>query len=77
MAILLSIQVTKNFYKLSTMEYETEQYFRLNIAKGREFMINSEYYGYSVKMNGKTYKYNHNFKTIKKWRHYKYTYISL
>ena len=41
-----------------------EQYFRMNIAKGREFMLNSEYYGYSVKMDGKTFKYNHNFKRL-------------
>jgi hypothetical protein len=41
-----------------------DQYFRMNIAKGRDFMLNSEYYGYSVKMDGKTFKYNHNFKRI-------------
>ena len=45
--------------------YESpEQCFRRNLAKGKDFMLNSEYYGYSVKMNGKTYKYNHNFKRI-------------
>lgn len=48
---------------MCTVIYD-EQYFRMNIAKGREFMLNSEYYGYSVKMDGKTFKYNHNFKRI-------------
>jgi hypothetical protein len=41
-----------------------EQYVERTIAKGKDFMLNSEYYGYSIKMNGKTYKYNHNFKRI-------------
>ena len=38
-----------------------EQWVRQTIAKGRDFILNSEYYGYSIRMNGKTYKYNHNF----------------
>lgn len=42
-----------------------EQWFEYNVAKGKDFLINSEYYGYSIKMNGKTYKYNHNLKRIK------------
>lgn len=45
--------------------YENDhEYFDRTIAKGRPFMLNSEYYGYSIKMNGKIYKYNHNFKRI-------------
>ena len=43
---------------------DNEQYVRQTIAKSKDFILNSEYYGYSVKMNGKTYKYNHNFKRI-------------
>ena len=41
-----------------------EQWVKQTIAKGRDFILNSEYYGYSIKMNGKTYKYNHNFKKL-------------
>jgi len=45
--------------------YETnEQYVKRTIAKGKDFMLNSEYYGYSIKMNGKIYKYNYNFKRL-------------
>jgi hypothetical protein len=46
-----------------------ERWFRQYLSNGKEFMLNSEYYGYSVKMNNKTYKYNHNFKRI--WKELK------
>ena len=50
---------------LSTYK-DDETYFKYNIAKGREFMFYREYYGFMVKMNGKSYRYNHDFKLIKK-----------
>lgn len=33
-------------------------------ANGKEFMANTEYYGFSVKIDGKTIKFNHNYKMI-------------
>jgi hypothetical protein len=42
-----------------------EQWFKHNVSNGNDFLINSEYYGYSIRMNGNTYKYNHNLKQIK------------
>ena len=46
------------FYK------DIEHWFSINVAKGKDFLLNIEYYGYSLKMNGKIYKYNHKLNRI-------------
>lgn len=43
---------------------EFNMWFYRSQANGKDFMANSEYYGFSVKMNGKTIKYNHQWKKI-------------